>query len=241
MTDYPITPTIGILGGASNVATGKMYARINALSLPLLNKTSEGLHIVQTLIAGMDFGVIEHAVRENNWSGLANYMEVHLDRLSSADLIVCVSNTLHKDLGPIMAKRPQKFLHIAQPTADAIKDAGLSCVALFGTKPVMSADYMIQSYEEAGIKISVPTDQEQDDIDRIIFDELCKFEIKETSRQRYVEIAQRLERDEGAQGIILGCTEIETLLRPQDVPELPMFDTMELLCQGAVNAVLKKA
>lgn len=238
MSDYPITPTIGILGGASNVATGKMYTRINSLSQAQLNASPSGLHIVQTLIAGMDFGVIEKAVRNDDWLGLSNYVEVHLDRLVSADLIVCVSNTLHKVVQPMMETREQSFLHIASPTINAIKYAGLSRVALFGTKPVMSADYMVEPYETAGLEICVPTDQEQNDIDRIIFDELCQFKLKESSRQRYIEIARRLDRDEGAQGIVLGCTEIETLLRQDDLPELPLFDTMELLCQAAVERVL---
>ena len=238
MTSYPLTPTIGILGGASNVATGHMYARINALSHKILNGPGGGHHIVQTLIAGMDFGVIEHAVRTDNWAGLSDYVETHLKRLASADLIVCVSNTLHKTVLPLMEGRDQTFLHIADPTAEAIKAAGLSRVALFGTKPVMSADYMIAHYRSLGVEICVPTVAEQNAIDHIIFQELCLSDIRPESRQTYVDIANRLVQEAGVQGLILGCTEIETLLKPEHLPALPLFDTMELLCQAAVKVAL---
>ena len=238
MTSYPITPTIGILGGASNVATGHMYARINALSHAILNGPNGGHHIVQTLIAGMDFGVIEHAVRTDNWDGLSDYVEMHLDRLAAADIIVCVSNTLHKSVWPLMDRLDQTFLHIADPTAEAIKAAGLSRVALFGTKPVMSAEYMVARYRSLGVEICVPTAAEQDVIDHIIFQELCLSDIRPASRQKYIDIADRLVRESGAQGLILGCTEIETLLKPEHLPALPLFDTMELLCQAAVKAAL---
>lgn len=234
-------PTIGILGGASNVATGHIYARINAISNSRLNPKEGGLHIVQTLIAGMDFGVIERGVRMDDWSMLSDYVGLHLDRLAAADLIICVSNTLHKVVVPLMENRNQKFLHIVDPTAAAIRAAGLSRVALFGTKPIMSADYAIARYLAAGVDIVVPSEVEQLDVDRIIFDELCRFDIRLSSRERYVEIAQRLVREAGAEGLILGCTEIESLLSPDDLPNLPLFDTMERLCQAAVDAVLGPA
>ncbi|MEP3654417.1 MAG: amino acid racemase [Litorimonas sp.] len=238
MTSYPITPTIGILGGASNVATGQMYARINELSQARLNKSPAGHHIVQTLISGMDFGVIEHAVRHDNWDALSDYLDIHLDRLTSADIVICGSNTLHQRVASLMETRPQTFLHIADPTIHAMKRAGVSHAALFGTKPVMSAAYMVDYYGAAGIKISVPTETEQTDIDRIIFDELCSFNFRPESRQRYVEIARRLSHEKGIQGVILGCTEIEGLVKPDDLPELPLFDTMDLLCKAAVSNVL---
>ena len=226
--------TIGILGGCSDIATGHMYGRINRLG----NARLGGWHIPETLIAGMDFGVVERCVREDDWDELSAYMGRHLDRLAPADIVICGSNTVHKILPDLMAGREQTFLHIYTPTAREAKRRGLRKLALFGTLPTMSGGYAEAYYAEHDLEIVVPSAQEKADIDRIIFDELCRADIRAPSRKRYVEIAERLREENGAEGLILGCTEIETLVKPDDIPGLAYLDTMELLCRKAVDLAL---
>ena len=229
--------TIGILGGCSNVATGEYYRLLNAIA----NKRMGGWEIAETLIAGMNFGNIEAFLRDDNWDALALYMESKVAGLAAggADILLCVSNTLHRALEPIAERHGLDLIHIADPTAAAIKDRGLRRVALFGTRPVMEQDYLAARYRDRhGLEIVVPEAGERAEIDRIIFDELVKADVREASRARYYEIAERLMREEGAEGVILGCTEIFLLMRQDDRPDMPMFDTTRLHCEAAVERAL---
>lgn len=230
--------TIGLLGGCSNVATGQYYRMLN----DGVNARLSGWEIAETLIAGMNFGNIEAMVREDNWDGLAHYMRGKVEGLiaGGADIILCVSNTLHKPLEVIMADMPVPMLHIADPTGAAIRDAGLKRVALFGTRPVMRMDYLKARWRERfGIEIVTPSDAEQDEIDRIIFNELVKGDFQDASRNRYVEIAERMRTEEKVEGLILGCTEIFLLIDQPDIPDLPMFNTASLHCDAAVRFALE--
>ena len=129
------------------------------------------------------------------------------------------------------------LLHIAEPTAHAIKAARLNKVALLGTLPVMSTPFMIDEFERRGMQIIVPDYDEQAYIDRIIFEEMSKGIFSDEARARYLEIIDKLER-RGAQGIILGCTEIPFLIKQEQRPQLPMFDTLRLHAEAAANAAL---
>jgi len=237
MTIRPLTQkTIGILGGASNVATAQYYRQINDRA----NAALGGWDIAETMIAGMNFGNIEHFVRNAQWQELQDYVGERLERLVAADvdLIICASNTLHRFLPTLTARHSLPFLHIADPTARAIKAQGLNRVALYGTAPVMRMDYMRQRYEqEFGLEIVVPNEEEITEIDRIIFGELVKNQLRPESKARYLQIARRLEQQCGAQGLILGCTEIVLLINQPDRPDFPMFDTTELHCAAAVDWV----
>ena len=229
--------TIGLLGGCSNVATGEYYKFLNSA----VNDKLGGWDIAETLIAGMNFGNIEAFIRSENWNGLSLYMDnkVKMLALGGADVIVCVSNTLHRYLEPIVRKYDLPFIHIADPTGKAIEQAGLKRIALFGTRPVMEMDYLTSHYRDNyGLEIVVPNESERIDIDRIIFEELVKFKVSETSRARYLEIADRLVLEESAEGLILGCTEIFILLQQELRPNLPMFNTTKLHCEAAVAVAL---
>ena len=226
--------TIGLLGGCSNVATGEYYKMLNGE----VNSRLGGWEIAETLISGMNFGNVEAYVRNDDWAGLMKYMEKHIDKLiaGGADVILCVSNTLHKPLESIMDEKNVPYIHIADPTGREIRSRGLSRVILLGTMPVMQLSYLKERYEKMfDLEIIVPSLKEQEEIDRIIFDELVKFDIRESSRQRYVEIVDRLVKEQSAEGVILGCTEIFLLLREEDIPGLPMFNTTALHCRAAVN------
>lgn len=231
--------TIGVLGGSSDQATAEYYRLLNAG----INQRLGGWNIAETVIAGMNFGNIEHYVRHGLWAECEAYMASKVDNLiaAGADVVLCVSNTLHRCMEPIMARTDVGFIHIADPTGAAIRAAGLRRVALLGTKPVMATDHPRSRYEgRFGLDIEVPTDDEQDDIDRIIFDELCRNIISADSRQRYLEIIDRMIAS-GSQGVILGCTEIFLLVNQSDRPSIPIFNTTELHVAAAVDFALDPA
>lgn len=232
--------TIGLLGGSSNVATADYYRMINQIA----NARLGGWDIAETLIAGMNFGNIEALLRADDWDRLQAYMEGHVDRLiaGGADVILCVSNTLHRPLEAIMSERTTPYIHIVDATGAAICDRGLERIILLGTRPAMEQSYLRARYEQRfGLTVLIPEVDERADVDRIIFDELVKFDVREASRRRYLQIVDRLVRDQGAEGVILGCTEIPLLLRPEDRPDLPMFDTARLHCHAAVDVALGTA
>jgi aspartate racemase len=225
--------TIGVLGGCSNVATGEYYKLLNAS----VNGRLGGWDIAETLIVGMNFGNIEALVRAEDWAGLSAYMDDNVRKL--ADILLCVSNTLHRYLEPISQKYGMAFIHIADPTGAAIRNRGLKRIALFGTKPVMEMDYLKNRLRDSfGLDIVVPNSIERTEIDRIIFDELVKSDVQQNSRDYYVKVANRLVTEHAVEGLILGCTEIFLLLRPEDLPELPMFNTTQLHCEAAVDFAL---
>lgn len=232
--------TIGLLGGASNVATAEYYRFLN----DGVNARLGGWDIAETLIAGMNFGNIEALVREGDWPALERYMGDKVQALvaGGADMVLCVSNTLHKPLERAMAGAPIPLIHIADPTGSAIQAQGLTRVALFGTKPVMQLDDLHARYlNRFGVTTVSPSLAEQDDIDTIIFDELVKGQIHPTSRRRYVEIVQRMRAEDDIEGLILGCTEIFLLLDQPDIPDLPIFNTARLHCEAAIDAALAPA
>lgn len=229
--------TIGLLGGCSNVATEQYYRMLNVG----VNARLGGWDIAETLIAGMNFGNIQAMVRDDDWDGLTRYMRGKVDGLvaGGANVILCVSNTLHKPLEQIKSAVP--LIHIADPTGRAIQQAGLTRVALFGTMPVMRMDYLKSRWRDMfGVTVIGPSDAEQAEIDRIIFDELVKGVFSDTSKRRYLQIAARMRAEDGAEGLILGCTEIFLLIDQPDMPDFPMFNTASLHCDAAVRFALEQ-
>jgi aspartate racemase len=228
--------TIGILGGSSDQATAEYYRRINQA----VNARLGGRHTGQMLIYSMDFAYPERFVRENLWDEAAEYLADKAQRLerAGAELLICVSNTLHRVADRFAAPVRIPFLHIVDPTAEAIRNRGLRRVALLGTKPVMSLDYLKRRYtEKFGIEVIVPPDDEIEEQDRIIFDELCRGSFTPAAKNAYLDSIDAL-RARGAEGVILGCTEIPLLIEQQDRPDIPMFNTLELHVQAAVEYAL---
>lgn len=231
--------TIGVLGGCSNVATAEYYRFLNAG----VNDRLGGWEIAETLIVGLNFGNIEAFVRQDDWDGVEAYMRGAINRLvaAGADVVLCVSNTLHRPLERLMANVPVPMIHIADPTGQAVRDASLKKVALFGTRPVMQMDYLKDRYRDRfSVDVISPSDKEQQDIDQIIFDELTKNIITARSKQRYIEIAERMRQEDRAEGLILGCTEIFLLLNQSDMPDFLMFNTAKLHCDAAVDFALER-
>lgn len=228
--------TIGILGGMSDQATVEYYRMINEA----VNQRLGGWDIAETLIQGVNFGNIEYFVRNNKWSEAREYLEQKAigAQNGGADILICASNTMHKVMDNISNIIDIPFIHIVDPTGEAIVKKGLSKVGLIGTKPVMEASYISDRFRDNfNVEIVTPNEKDQTLIDQIIFDELVKGKIEDSSRQVYIEACRRL-RDRGAQGIILGCTEIFLLIGQSDMPDLPVFNTAELHVRAAVDIAL---
>ena len=238
MTDHQVVPmkTVGILGGMSNVATVNYYKGINQR----VNELMGGYNIAEIILHSVNFANIEAFVRGNQWDDSADYLvdkALKIER-AGADFILCVSNTMHRVAPQIEAAINVPFLHIAEPTVEAIKSAKINTIGLIGTLPIMEANYMRDYYIKYGINVVVPAKADMTLIDRIIFDELVKDVTTDASKHQYVRIARLLEA-KGAQGIVLGCTEIEMLLKPDDVLGLPLFDTTALHVDKAARLAVQ--
>ncbi len=237
MTARPLPQkTIGLLGGMSDQATAEYYRLLNSG----INRRLGGWDNGEIVIVSVNFGNIEHFVRHDAWDEAATYLSGKLDALerAGAEVALCVSNTLHRVVAPLMKARKTPFIHIADPTGTAIRAAGLRRIALLGTMSVMTSDYLRRYYEERfDLEILVPGDDDRRAVDRIIFDELVRRDLRPESKARYLEIVDRLRRD-GAEGVILGCTEIFLLIGQADRPDFPMFDTTALHAAAAVEFAL---
>jgi aspartate racemase len=229
--------TIGVLGGMSNQATAEYYRLINEL----VNARLGGWNIAEMLISSVNFANIERFVRTDDWDQAGLYLAskaLGLER-AGAELLLCVSNTMHRVADVFTAGLSIPFLHIADPTGEAIRAAGLSRIALLGTKPVMSAGYLRDRYTRRfEVEILVPNQAEQEVVDRIIFDELVRRVLLPESRAAYLDVIDRL-RERGAQGVILGCTEIFLLISQADRSDFPMFNTTVLHVRRAVEMALQ--
>lgn len=228
--------TIGVLGGMSNQATAEYYRLINEA----VNANLGGWNTAEVIVNSVNFGNIERFVRTGAWEEAGSYLATKAQALerAGADLLICVSNTMHRVSDSFTAGLTIPFLHIADPTGDAIRSAGLKRVGLLGTRPVMSMPYLREYYAQRfDIEILVPGEEEQTLVDRIIFDELVRRDLRPQSRDAYLEVIDRL-LGQGAQGVILGCTEIFLLVSQADRPNFPMFNTTALHVARAVNIVL---
>lgn len=228
--------TIGVLGGMSNQATGEYYRLLNRE----LNERLGGWDNGEIIIVSVNFGNIEFFVRNGQWDEARIYLSDKVDRLerAGADLVICVSNTMHRVVEPIMEGRGTPFLHIADPTGEEIRNAGLIRVGLLGTMPVMESHDLRDRYRDRfGIEIVTPVEADRGIVDRIIFDELVRGELRDESKREYLRIAHEL-RERGAEGVILGCTEIFLLIAQDDLPDFPVFDTTELHVRSAVRMAL---
>ncbi len=231
--------TIGILGGASPVATVEYYKLVNAGIQARLGGYNTG----EIIIASMNFATVERMVREDRWAEGAVYLNAKAKSLerAGADFILCVANTMHKTADAWMEGVNVPLLHIVDPTGAAIQAATLTKVALLGTKPTMSAAFLRDRYtRKYGIEILVPSEAEQAYINTLIFTEFSQNRFTEEAKTGYLRIVDRL-AEEGAQGVILGCTEIGLLINQADRPALPMFDSMVLHAEAAVGMALEEA
>jgi aspartate racemase len=227
--------TIGLIGGMSWESTVPYYRLINEAVKARLG----GLHSAKLILYSVDFHDIERLQQAGDWetagtvlAGAARALE-----MAGAELLVLCTNTMHKVAGPIEAAVNIPLLHIADPTAVAIKRAGHSTVGLLGTRFTMEQPFYRERLRERhGLQVLVPEAEDRETVHRIIFDELCLGTVLPASRDRYRSILGRLAA-QGAEAIILGCTEISLLVGPED-STVPLFDTTALHAQAAVEAAL---
>ncbi len=226
---------IGLIGGMSWQSSAEYYRLINEL----VWRARGGQHSARLLLYSVDFEPIEVAQREQRWEDTATMLGDAGRALqrAGAELLVLCTNTMHKVAGAVEEASGLPLVHIADATGAAIKEAGLRRVGLLGTRFTMEQDfYRGRVQERFGIDVIIPPQQDRSEVHRVIYDELCHGEINLSSRQSY----QRIMTDlvvRGAEGIILGCTEIPSLVKPEDVP-VPLFDTTRLHSEAAVAVAL---
>lgn len=227
--------TIGLIGGLSWESSVEYYRIINQTVREKLG----GLHSAQCLMYSFDFAEIEALQHRGDWEAATLRMIVAAQQLErgGADFIVISSNTMHKMAGAVEQAVSIPLLHIADPTAEAIQTHGFSTVALLATGYTMEQDfYKGRLVEKYGLKVIIPNQAQRNDVHRIIYEELVVGVIQPESRARYQEIIADL-AVQGAQAVILGCTEIGLLIKPED-SILPTFDTTLLHAQAAVEFAL---
>ena len=228
--------TIGLLGGMSWESTLEYYRIINQTVKARLG----GSHSAQCLLYSVDFAEIEPLQHAGQWEKLTQVMLTAVGRLEQggADCLVICTNTMHRMADAIQSATPLPLLHIADATAAAIKTQGLQTVGLLGTRFTMEGSFYRGKLEhEHGLRVLIPDDAGREVVHKVIYDELIHGVIREESRRAYLEVIANLLAD-GAQGVILGCTEISLLIQQKDVG-LPVFDTTSLHAQAAVEWVLK--
>jgi aspartate racemase len=228
--------TIGILGGMSDQATVEYYRLINSD----INSRLGGWNTAEVIISSVNFGRIEQYVRGECWDEAGEYLTAKALGLekAGAHLLICVSNTMHRVAEVFTGSLSIPFIHIVDPTAEAIQCAGLKTMAILGTKPVMSASYIQKRYADRyGISLISPNETDQLEIDRIIFEQLVRGNVQEESKKTYLGVIDRLQAA-GAEGLILGCTEIFMLVSQRDRPGFPMFNTTSIHAARAVEVAL---
>ncbi len=227
--------TIGLIGGMSWESSAVYYKLINTIVREKLG----GFHSCKSVMVSVDFAEIEKYQHLEDWNTLNNLMVNSAKKLETAgaDLIVLCTNTMHLCAPEIIKNTSVPFLHIAEATGTIIAARKLTKVALLGTRFTMEKDfYKTVLKEKYGIDVIIPSEAKRIEIHRIIYDELVHGEIKEHSKETYKKIISEMER-QGAQGVILGCTEIPLLISAEDV-NIPVFDTTYIHAEEAVNRAL---
>ncbi len=230
--------TLGLIGGMSWESTVPYYRIINRT----VNEHLGGLHSAEILLYSVDFQRIVDLPMAGRWTEAAEILTSVAQRLESAgaDLLVLCTNTMHKVADEIESGISIPFLHIADATGEAIRYRGQSIVGLLGTRFTMEETFYRHRLEERfGLHVVVPEESDRNLVHRVIYDELCQGKILEESRKEYRKILHRLAAS-GAEGIILGCTEISLLVRPEDSP-VPLFDTTEIHARRAAELALESA
>ncbi|VVE21058.1 aspartate/glutamate racemase family protein [Pandoraea anhela] len=228
--------TIGLIGGMSWQSSAEYYRIINEAVQERLGP----LRSAEVLMHSVDFGPIERAQHEGRWDDAGALLQQAAKRLEAggAQCVVLCTNTMHKLAHFIEDAVSIPFLHIADPVGRSAAAAGITCVGLLGTAFTMEQDFMkARLREHFGLDVLVPDGADRAIVHRIIYDELCVGVVTDASRAAYRKVMKSLAA-QGAQAIILGCTEITLLVKPED-SELPLLDTTALHAMAAVDFALQ--
>ena len=226
---------LGLIGGMTWHSTVDYYRLINAG----VHERLGGSHSAELLLLSIDFEPVEEMQGRGDWAGMGRLMASWAKRLEDAGaegLLIC-TNTMHRLAGEVERAVQVPLIHIADATAVAIKKAGIGTVALLGTRYTMELDFYRGRLEkEHGLKVLIPEEPGRTAVHDIIYRELAFGDVREESRRTYVAIIEELKR-RGAQGVILGCTEIPLLIKAADSP-IPVYDTTALHAAAAVDFAL---
>ncbi|MFJ3514058.1 MULTISPECIES: aspartate/glutamate racemase family protein [unclassified Streptomyces] len=226
--------TIGLLGGMSWESTAEYYRLLNEFTRERLG----GLHSARCVLYSVDFAEIEQLQVQGRWDESGRVLAAAARSLEAAgaDLVLLCTNTMHKVADQVQAAVSIPLLHLADATADAVRAQGLQRVGLLGTAFTMEQDFYRGRLAAGGLEVSVPDADGRALVHRVIYEELCLGVVREESRTAYREVIAGLVAA-GAQGIILGCTEIELLVGTEDSP-VPVFPTARIHAAAAVDAAL---
>ena len=228
--------TIGLLGGMSWESTLSYYKAINEG----VKKRLGGLHSAQIALYSVDFDPIEKLQHEGNWDGTAEILTEAAQRVEAAgaDFLLICTNTMHKVAPQIQSGINIPLIHIADATAETLVSRGIQKVGLLGTAFTMEQDfYKGRLTDKYGLDVIVPDANDRSFIHRVIYEELCLGTVTAEAKDGYLLVIDRLAA-EGAEAVILGCTEIGLLVKQEDT-EVDLFDTTEIHAQAAVNACLR--
>ncbi|MFL1673244.1 aspartate/glutamate racemase family protein [Paenibacillus dendritiformis] len=227
--------TIGLIGGMSWESTAEYYKIVNEEVKHRLG----GLHSAKCLLYSVDFEEIERYQAEDRWVEAGSLLgdAAHSLERAGADFIVICTNTMHKVMEHIEEKIDIPILHIADATANQINKSNIGTIGLLGTKYTMEQNFYKSRLESNGIKVLTPNPLEREMINKVIYEELCVGNIQQSSREYYRQVIKNLV-DAGAEGIVLGCTEIGLLVKPED-SEVPLFDTTVIHAVESVNLALE--
>jgi len=228
--------TIGLIGGMSWESSVEYYRIINEI----VNAKLGGLHSAKSMMYSVDFAEVEVLQHQAKWAEAA---EMLIDaaknlRNGGADFIVLCTNTMHKVAEEIQANVKIPLLHIADATAQRVKDAGVQNIGLLGTRFTMEEEFYKGRLEQKyGLNVRVPNVQELEIIHRVIYNELVVGKIEQHSKEQYIGIIEQMVK-QGAEGVILGCTEIGLLIHQED-SRVPLFDTTRIHAEAAVEYALE--
>ena len=232
--EYPRFP-VGLIGGMSWESSLEYYRIINRLVRDALGSP----HSCPCILYSVDFAEYERLQHRGDWSALAEKTAEIGRRLEAAGagmLLLC-TNTMHRVADQVAAAVSVPLLHIAEVTAGAAGRAGIRKTGLLGTRFTMEEEFYRGRLEKAGLEVIVPDGADRETVHRTIYDELIAGIVSPDSRRRLAGVIRRL-GERGAEGIILGCTELPLLIRPEDSP-LPLFDTTDIHARAAVAAGLE--
>lgn len=226
--------TIGLIGGMSWESTITYYEILNKEVVQALG----GFHSSKIFMYNVDFAELEENMSSGNWEGNAKILSDAAKRLegAGADFIVIATNTMHKLVPQIEKEIKIPILHIADATAAAIKRDGIKKVALLGTKFTMTQDFIQGKLKAAGLEVFLPEEKDIELVNDVIFNELCLGKVLDSSRREYQRIISYL-KERGAEGVILGCTEIGMLISQKD-SLLPVYDTTIIHAKEAARLAL---
>ncbi len=226
--------TIGLIGGTTWHSTIDYYRLLNEG----INQRLGGSNTARIIINSVNFQVLIDFNKVNNWGGVEEYIsKLAIDtEKAGAECLLLGANTLHRIADQVSKKINIPIIHVAKETAKAIKEKGLKKIALLGTRTTMTSEFYTTILSENGIKTIIPEGEDIELIDYSIYKEFSKGIFSDKMKQSYLEIIQKLIA-KGAEGIILGCTEIPILIKPNDC-DVPLFDTTQIHVNAAINFAL---